>query len=155
MSVRRIVQAGILAALYFLLTWVLAPISYGPIQLRVAELLKPAALFSPVFALAFGVGTAISNLPSPFGFWDYAVMPIVDACAAYLCWRLRRWPLLAVTVQAAVSSVGVAVFPLRLGGGIPIWPTVAFVLVSVLATALAGYFIIWRKYGPQLLVGEI
>lgn len=143
-SVRVWVYGGVLAAAYAVLTVALAPLSYGPVQFRVAELLKPAALLHPAFALAFGLGTGLSNLASPFGAWDFIAMPLVDALAAWLCWSLRARPWLALTVQAVVISLGVAVFPLGLGGGLPFAPSFVSVMVSELVLLLVGYAVIWR-----------
>lgn len=148
---RLIVYAAMAAAVYVVVTIGLAPISYGPVQFRVSELLKPLALVHPLFAMAFFVGNGLANLTSPFGAWDFVAMPFVDCGAALLCWLLRRVPVLGLIAQAMTISIGVAVFPLGLGGGIPIWPTVAWVLLSELILLLVGYFVIWRKYGTHLL----
>lgn len=150
---RVIVYAGLAAAAYVVATIALAPLSYGPLQFRVSELLKPLALVHPLFAVAFFVGNGLANLTSPFGAWDFAAMPFVDCAAALLCWSLRRAPLVGLIVQAIVISVGVAVFPLYMGGGIPIWPTVIWVAASELILLLSGYLVIWRKYGNDLLRG--
>ena len=138
------VYGGLLAAAYYVLTVALAPLSYGPVQFRVSELLKPAALLHPAFALAFGFGNLLANLTSPFGAWDFIAMALVDALAAWLCWTLRARPWLAVAVQAVVISLGVAVFPLGLGGGLPFTPSFVSVLASELVLLLVGYATIWR-----------
>lgn len=148
---RIVVYAALAAAVYVVVTMAFAPISYGPVQFRVSELLKPLALTHPLFALAFFVGNGLANLTSPFGAWDFVAMPFVDCGAALLCWSLRRVPVLALVMQALVISVGVALFPLHMGGGIPVWPTVLWVLVSELILLFVGYFVIWRKYGTYLL----
>ena len=148
---RVIALSGAMAALYVVLTWGLAPISYGPLQFRVSELLKPLALFHPAFALAFGIGNGIANLWSPFGWYDFILMAFVDMVAAALCWWLRRWVYLALTVQAVVISAGVALFPLGLAAMLPFWPTFAAVLVPELVLIIVGYVTIWRRYGPELL----
>jgi uncharacterized membrane protein len=150
---RVIVYAGLAAAAYVVATIALAPFSYGPVQFRVSELLKPLALVHPLFAVSFLVGNGLANLGSPFGAWDFVAMPFVDCGAALLCWSLRRVPVVGLVVQAVVISAGVAVFPLHMGGGIPVWPTVAWVLFSELILLLVGYFIIWRKHGTDLLRG--
>jgi uncharacterized membrane protein len=151
---RIVVYSGVLAAAYVVLTWAVAPLSYGPIQFRVSEVLKPAALWHPAFALAFGVGNGIANLYSPFGPWDYLAMSAVDAGAALLCYFLRRIPLVGVIVQAIVISAGVAVFPLGFGGGFPFLPTFVSVLVSELVLLVGGYYLLWRKAGPTLFGGD-
>lgn len=138
----RIVYAGLIAAAYAVITIALAPIGYGPIQLRVAGLLKPLALVSPVMGLGLSIGVALANLMSPFGAWDFVAMPLVSYGAALVAYSLRRWPWLAMIVQAAIIAVGVALFPLYLGGGIPIWPTVAWVFVSECTLYLVGYAVL-------------
>lgn len=137
--VSTLVLAGLIAAAYAVATIALAPISYGPLQFRIAGLLKPLALLSPIMGLGLAVGVALANITSPFGAWDFVAMPLVSYGAALVAYRLRRWPWLAMVVQAAIIAVGVAVFPLYLGGGIPIWPTVAFVFASETALYLLGY----------------
>lgn len=143
-ATRAIVYAGLIAAAYAVLTIALGPVSYGPLQMRVAGLLKPLALRGPTMALGLAVGVALANLASPFGMWDFAVMPLVSYGAAMLAWRMRRWPWLAMIAQAAIIAVGVAVFPLHLGGAIPIWPTVAWVFVSECSLYLIGYAVLRR-----------
>lgn len=136
---RLLVYSGLTAAAYAVITIGLAPISYGPVQFRVASLLKPLALVSPVMCLGLSIGVGLANLTSPFGAWDFIAMPIVSLVAALIAYSLRRLPWLAMVVQAAVIAMGVAVFPLYLGGGIPVWPTALFVFVPECALYLAGY----------------
>lgn len=143
---RVIAMSGILAATYFVVTVALAPISYGPIQFRVSEVLKPLALLHPAFALAFGFGTLAANLFSPFGPWDYIAMAFVDTGVALVCYAMRRRPWPAVIVQALLISLGVAVFPLGFGGGLPFWPSFVAVAVSELILLCGGYGLIWRGY---------
>jgi hypothetical protein len=56
-SARLIAQGAIIAALYVVLTLIFAPISFGPLQLRIAE-----ALTIP-FVLRYGYGIAEDPLP--------------------------------------------------------------------------------------------
>lgn len=148
---RLITISAAIAALYIVLTVSLAPLSYGVLQFRVSEMLKPLALFHPAFAIAFGVGNGIANIFSPFGWYDWFLMALVDSGAALLCWILRRWPWFAVTVQALVIAAGVAIFPLGMGVGLPFWPSFMAVVVPQLFLLLVGYGAIWRKYGTDLL----
>lgn len=139
---RLVVYAGLIAATYAVVTIVLAPISYGPLQLRLSGLLKPLAIVSPIMGLGLSVGVALANLTSPFGAWDFVAMPLVSLLAASIAYRLRRLPWLAMVIQAAIIAGGVAVFPLYLGGGIPIWPTVAWVFASECSLYCLGYAVL-------------
>lgn len=134
-----IARVGVVAAVYVAGTLALAPISYGPLQFRVSEMLKALALAHPSYAVAFGLGTFLSNLTSPFGAYDWAAMPLVDAAAALICYRLRRWPVPALLLQAVLISLGVALFPLRMGGGFPFWPSFLSVAAAQVVLLLVGY----------------
>lgn len=141
MKIKALARIAIVAAACVAGTLALAPISYGPLQFRVSEVLKALALIHPSYAIALGLGTFLSNLMSPFGVYDWAVMPVVDVAAALLCYRLRRWPIPALLVQAVLIAAGVAVFPLGLGGGFPFELSFISVLVSEVVLLLVGYWL--------------
>lgn len=143
-----------MAAMYAAITLAIAPISYGPVQLRVANVLKPVALFSPAHAVGLAIGTALANLASPFGPWDYVVMPLVDFVAALACWQLRRWSWLAVTVQSVIVSVGVSMFPLGMGAGLPFTATFPGVVIGGAAMPLVGLALIWKRDDIAAMIGK-
>jgi len=70
LDLRKIVVIGITAALYAVITVFLAPISYGPIQFRLSEVLNLLAFVNPVFAPGIVLGCFIANLFSPLGMID-------------------------------------------------------------------------------------
>lgn len=155
-STRYIVQAGMIAAAYSVAVIGLAPISFGPLQLRAANVLKATALLSPGYGLGLAFGVFLGNLSSPFGAWDWGVMPIVELAAAAIVWKLRRWPVVALALQALLTGAAVSVFPLYLGGGIPIIATIPGILVAQALTVYAGYFLIRTvsKYKPAPAKGQ-
>lgn len=142
---RSIVYAGLIAAAYAVTTLALAPLSFGPLQFRLAGLLKPLALVHPVYALGLAIGVAIGNLASPFGAWDYFAMPVVTYAAARACYSLRRCPLVGLLVQAGMIATGVAFLPLHLGGRLPVWPTIALVFASETVLYVTGYVLLRRS----------
>jgi uncharacterized membrane protein len=103
-------EIGVIAALYAAVTIALNPISYGPLQLRVAEVLKPLVIWEPHLIPAFVIGNFLSNLTSPFaGPWELIFMPfanLVGASGCYLVGRRSPWvgaALYALVIAAAVS----------------------------------------------------
>ena len=56
-----ICQAGIIAALYVALTFVFAPISFGAVQVRIAEALTILPIFTPAAIPGLFVGCLIGN----------------------------------------------------------------------------------------------
>ena len=63
-TTRNIVTAAVIGALYAVLTMVLAPISYGPVQCRISEVLCILPFFMPstTWGLFFGCATLIACL---------------------------------------------------------------------------------------------
>jgi uncharacterized membrane protein len=76
---RRVAVAGVVGALYVVLSLAVAPFAFGPLQFRVGEALKPLVIKYPATIPAFGIGTVIINFFSPFaGVLELAFMPLVD-----------------------------------------------------------------------------
>lgn len=73
-STKRLCRAGIIAALYVVLTWVFSALSYnGFLQIRPAEALCILPLFFAEAVPALFVGCAIANLTSPFALYDVII----------------------------------------------------------------------------------
>jgi uncharacterized membrane protein len=68
--VKRLVKTAIIAALYAVITLVLAPISYGPIQFRVSEIMVLLAFFDPFYIVGLTLGCFIANILGPNGLAD-------------------------------------------------------------------------------------
>jgi len=69
-TVKRLVKAAIIAALYAVITLVLAPISYGPIQFRVSEVMVLLAFFDSFYIVGLTLGCFIANILGPNGLAD-------------------------------------------------------------------------------------
>jgi uncharacterized membrane protein len=155
-STRSIVRASIVAALYAALTVAISPLSYGPIQFRVAEVLKPLALFDPAFILGFAIGNLLSNLTSPYvGPWELVFMPVANLVGASLCWLLRRWPYVGAVAYAAVITLAVATM-LDFVTGIPWWALAWSVGISEFVLIIGGVWPmtrVWRAVEVRFEAG--
>jgi len=143
-STRRVARVAIIAALYAVLTWGIAPIGYGPLQFRISEALKVLVLFDPWLVLGIGVGTFLANLVSPFaGPWDLAWMPFTDVIGGLLAWALYRfvlrgrWPAVPMAVYALTTgaAVGLMLWAFGLGG---FWLLAGAVAASELVILIGG-----------------
>ena len=133
----QIAEIGVVAAAYAALTYLLAPVSYGPLQFRIAESLKPLVIWEPHLIPAFVIGNFLSNLQSQFvGPWELAWMPFANLVGAWACWRAGRVnPYLgaavyAVIVAGAVGTMLSAILHARLSVLFP--PLVASELILLL-----------------------
>ena len=69
-KIKRMAYAAVIGAAYAALTMVLAPISFGPIQMRVSEVLCVLPFFMPCATWGLFIGCMIANLISAAGVWD-------------------------------------------------------------------------------------
>lgn len=90
---KALVQAAVIAALYIVLTYFLAPISFGPWQFRVSEALTilPALTFAAVPGLI--VGCFLSNLLNPqnLGMVDVLLGTLASGLAALVTYYLSEY----------------------------------------------------------------
>jgi uncharacterized membrane protein len=96
MKTNEISLAIVFSSLYAVLVIVLAPISYGPIQLRVADCLIPlAALFGWPAIAGVTVGCFFGNGYFWMGPQDVILGTIANLIAATIIFILRKRPFLA------------------------------------------------------------
>ena len=69
-NTRNLITAAIIGALYAVLTMVLEPISYGPVQFRVSEVLCILPFFMPCTSWGLFIGCIVANLMSAAGLLD-------------------------------------------------------------------------------------
>ena len=86
MTTRRIVEGALIAAIYATLTILLAPISYGPVQFRVSEVLTVLPFLMPSTVSGIVVGCVLANL------YTGSVLDIVfGSLATLLAGLLTAW----------------------------------------------------------------
>ena len=148
---RRVAVAGVVGALYVVLSLAVAPVAFGPVQFRVGEALKPLVIKHLVTIPAFGVGTVIINLFSPFaGVLELVFMPLIDVIGGVLCWFVARGvggafgTYLASFLYALFTAAGVGVV-LTVVAGLPYLASFASVAVSEVILLLAGNALLVRR----------
>ncbi len=137
------------AAAYAALTIALGPISYGPLQLRIAEVLKSLVVWRPHLVAAFVVGNFLSNITSPqVGPWELAFMPMANLIGASLCVALAGRlgsPWAGSAVYAVVIALAVALM-LSVVVGLPFAATVPPLLASEILLIVGGVPIMRRVH---------
>lgn len=104
--INNITRAGIIASVYIALTMIISPIGFGPLQLRVSEALCILPLFSPVAIYGLFVGCLVSNIfLSPLGIIDIVFGSLATLAAAFLTYKMRKTPLLAVSFPVLLNGV--------------------------------------------------
>lgn len=83
-TVKFIARTAVIAALYAILTLSLAPISYGPLQFRVAESLTLLPILFLEAVPGLTVGCLIANIFSAYGWYDMVFGTLATLLAAVL-----------------------------------------------------------------------
>lgn len=79
-----IVKAGIIAAIYIILTVVMGETGFGPIQFRISEAMTILPLFEPAAIPGLFVGCFLSNIFGGYGLIDIVFGSLTTLVAAYI-----------------------------------------------------------------------
>ncbi len=114
--VQFLARGAVIAALYIVLTLVFSPISFGPGQIRVAEVLTILPLFTPAAVPGLFVGCLLGNLLAGAVIWDVifgSIATLIGAALGYLL-RSNRW---LVPIPAILANAIIIPFVLKYGYG--------------------------------------
>lgn len=90
LPVVTVVRAGIIAALYTAVTLILLPISFGPLQLRVAEALTVLPILFPEAIAGLFIGVFFANIFGGLGLPDILGGSFITLIAAAVTYRFRH-----------------------------------------------------------------
>ena len=102
---KTLTRAAVIAALYAALTLLLAPISYGAMQVRVSEGLTLLPVLFPEAAPALFVGCLLANLLGGSALPDIVLGSLTTLVAALLTRRLRGNRLLAALPPVVLNGL--------------------------------------------------
>lgn len=145
MNVKTLALTAIFASLYASLVIVLAPISYGPIQLRIADCLLPLTMifgWPAVFGVTLGCLVGNAYFIQITGVYDVALGPLANFIASSLLFILRKRPFLAcvagsITIGLIVGSYLWVYFPPPDVFGLIISEWMAMVISITLSSLIA------------------
>ena len=103
-SVQRLVRCAVIAAVYVVLCLVLAPFSYGAIQVRIAEALCLLPVFGAEYIIGVTLGCFLANL---FGstIIDVVFGTIATLLACLVTYRLRNVRIKGLAIPASLPPV--------------------------------------------------
>lgn len=115
-KVKDITKIALIAAVYSTLSLVLAPLSFGTLQVRVAEALTLLPLIYPPSIIGLSIGCFITNLIGVFmgvnllGMVDVFLGTLATLIAAYLTYRFRTitvksFPALSVLMPILINGL--------------------------------------------------
>ena len=91
LSTSKICRAGIIASVYFVLTYFLQPISYGPVQFRVSEALTILPLLFVESVPALFVGCFLANALFGLAVYDLTIGSFATLLAAIITYFIGKF----------------------------------------------------------------
>lgn len=88
--VKKIAYSAVVAAMYFALTLLLQPISFGPVQFRLSEALVMLPYIMPESILGITIGCAAANAFSTFPVYDVIFGSLATLVAGILTSRIKN-----------------------------------------------------------------
>ena len=140
LTTRSLCLSAVIAALYAALTLLLAPISYGAIQLRVSEALTLLPMVLPQAVPGLFVGCLLANLYTGM-LTDIIFGSLATLIAAIGTYLLRRKPILAAACPVVSNGVIVGLV-LSVSFHLPVALTMAEVAAGEIGAVLLGMLLL-------------
>ena len=146
--VKRMAQAAIIAALYVVLTLIFAPISFGEVQLRVAEVLTILPMFTSAAVPGLFLGCVIANMCAGAALIDViagSFATLIGAIGSYLL-RSNRW---LVPVPAILANALIVPLILQYGYGVKLPYLLLFGYIAL--GEIGGCYILGELFATLLI----
>ena len=103
MNTKRLVRAAMVAAIYVVLCLVLAPFSYGAVQVRLAEMLCLLPVFGAEYIVAVTLGCFLANLLGST-LVDVVFGTAATLVACLVTYAVRKMRVGGLAIPSAISS---------------------------------------------------
>ncbi len=154
-STLYLTQGAMIAAIYVVLTFIFAPISFGEVQIRIAEALTVLPFFTPAAIPGLFVGCLIGNITGGAILPDIIFGSIATLLGAAGTWMLRKHNRFLAPVPPIIANTVIVPLVLRFGYGVNL--PIPFMMLTVGAGELisCGVFglilqTVLMKYGKSL-----
>lgn len=152
-SINVLAKISIVAALYVVITYAIAPISYGPVQVRISEVLVLLAFFDKKYIISLTIGCLIANLLSPLGMIDVVVGTLGTFFSVYAISKTKS--LFLATLWPSFFCIPV-VFILHIFVGLPFMLYLfGFITGEFLSVTIIGYPLVKIAMKNEVLLDAI
>lgn len=128
-SAIALTRTACVTALYYAMTVLLQPISYGVFQFRISEALTMLPLLFPEAIAGLALGCLLANITSPFGILDMLLGAAITLAAAILT-RIIKKPFVAPLPPILLNALLLPLILLISGSDVGYFLTAASLLVS-------------------------
>ena len=106
-------QAAMIAAVYVVLTYVFAPISFSEIQVRIAEALTILPVFTPAAIPGLFIGCLLGNIIGGALIPDVVFGSMATLIGAFFTWKLRNMHPFLAPIPPILSNTIIIPFVLK------------------------------------------
>lgn len=158
-NVSYLTQAAMIAAIYVVLTFVFAPISFGEIQVRIAEMLTILPIFTPAAIPGLFVGCLIGNITGGAILPDIICGSLATLIGAAGTYALRKQHRVVAILPPILANTLIVPFVLRYAYGVvlPI-PFLALTvgIGEVISCGILGNVLaaILKKYSGKIFISQ-
>ena len=148
-NILRVTYGAVIAAIYVVLTVIFAPISFGPMQVRIAEMLMILPMFTPAAVPGLFIGCIIANMLGGAIALDVifgSLATLIGAWGGYLL-RRNRW---LVPIPPIISNALIVPFVLKYGYGFTEIP-LPLMMVYIAIGEIIGCYVLGEILGGVLL----
>ena len=139
---KKLVRAGIIAALYAVLTYAFGDLAYGPFQIRPAEALSLLPIFYIEAVPGLYIGCMLANLISGYGIYDIFLGSLITLVASILTFIIGR-----ALKENFLSAILGGIPPILFNAiGIPL------IIILVSGDSMALY---WTIFGQMMLTQSV
>ena len=128
-KVTFLTQAAMIAAIYVVLTFVFAPISFGEVQIRISEMLTVLPVFTPAAIPGLFVGCLIGNITGGGLLPDVIFGSLATLIGAVGTYYLRNSNRLFAVLPPIVANICIVPFVLRYAYGVVL--PIPFLMLTV------------------------
>lgn len=147
MKTKKMVRAAMIAAIYVVLTIVIAPISYGSIQCRLSEVLLLFCISNPECIFGYAVGCVLANISSPLGLIDIVLGGSANLICGIFAYKVKK--LKYVLPFVSVFNGIVVGAELSIVYGTPFLVNAVCVAVGELIALMVGV-VLYRAIGKRI-----
>ena len=131
-------RGALIAGLYIVITYILSPFSFGPLQFRLSESLTVLPILYPEAIPALFIGVLLSNIIGGLGLVDIIGGSLVTLLAAYVTYRFRD-SIIAYLSPIILNGFLISLY-LHVLFDLPYWVTVIQIAASeAVVVFLVGY----------------
>ncbi|QBO36559.1 QueT transporter family protein [Periweissella cryptocerci] len=146
----QIALIGVVAAMYVVITAFIAPFSFGPVQLRLSEMLNHLAAFNKRYIVAVTLGVVIANMFFGLGIIDViagSLQTLIMTSLAYLLTRKVKSTIVKLSITTVITTLMMWVIalelPVVLHQKMLFWPTYISLMIGELGSMVIGGVIVY------------